>query len=162
MAGLPETVTLLIEDNPYPLTQGGFGTWSGSLLLGNGTWNYQFMADGVLDNVQRTFSLPWPLPSGVGEQRGCIGLSAAACPGCTDPDNAAFSPFASSDVLCDGGQAVGCTAEEAVNYSAVAIFDDGSCQFTSESSCPQDLDGDGIVGVSDVLELLTFFGSFCP
>jgi|GEM_PF-384301 hypothetical protein len=162
MAGLPETVTLLIEGNPYPLTQGGFGTWNGALLLGNGTWNYQFMADGVLDNVQRSFSLPWPLPNGLGEQRGCIGLAEAACPGCTDPDNAAFSPFATSDVLCDGGQALGCTAEDAENYSAIAIFDDGSCQFNSESSCPQDLDGDGIVGVADVLELLTYFGSFCP
>ena len=42
------------------------------------------------------------------------------------------------------------------------MFDDGSCQFTAESTCPQDLDGDGLVGVSDVLELLTYFGSFCP
>lgn len=162
MASLPEAVNLIIEGNPYPLLEGGFGTWVGSLLLGNGTWNYQFMADGVLDPVQRSFSLPWPLPIGLEEQRGCIGLPEASCPGCTDPDNAAFSPFATTDELCAGGLSVGCTSVEAENYNETAIFDDGSCEFATGSSCPQDLDGDGIVGVSDVLQLLTYFGSFCP
>ena len=53
MASLPEAVTLLIMGgNPYPLLEsGGFsahGRWI-DFLLGNGTWNYQFMADGVSD-----------------------------------------------------------------------------------------------------------------
>ena len=162
MDSLPEAVTLLIENSAYALTPGGFGTWTGSLLLGNGTWNYQYMADGEVEPVQRTLLLPWPLSVGLEEQRGCIGLDTSVCPGCNDPDNAAFSPFAAGDELCADGALTGCTAEGAVNYSSGAIFDDGSCQFTTESSCPQDLDGDGIVGVADVLQLLTFFGSFCP
>ena len=159
---LPSEVTLVIEDSPYALTPGGFGTWTGSLLLGNGNWDYQYMADGAIEPVQRTLSLAWPLSEGVQEQRGCIGLAVSSCPGCNDPDNPAFSPFALDDALCSGGPSVGCTSEQAVNFSALAIFDDGSCQFTAQSDCPSDLDGDGIVGVSDVLALLTFFGSFCP
>jgi len=161
MDSMPEAVTLLIGSNPYDLNPAGFGTWTGSILMGNGTWNYQFMADGVSDTVQRTVSLPWPLSIELFEQRGCIGLTSSVCPGCTDPDNVAFSPFATGDELCNGGPANGCTTQEAVNYSSGAIFDDGSCQFTAESSCPSDLDGDGLVGVSDVLELLTFFGTTC-
>ena len=56
---LPSEVTLVIEDSPYALTPGGFGTWTGSLLLGNGNWDYQYMADGAIEPVQRTLSLAW-------------------------------------------------------------------------------------------------------
>ena len=100
MDSLPNMVTLWIEGTPYPLAQGGFGTWVGALVLGNGMWQYQFTADGVLDPIQRTFSLPWPLPDALEELRSCIGLPASACPGCSDPDNPAFSPFATSDEAC--------------------------------------------------------------
>ena len=104
------------------------------------------------------------MPSEPEELRGCIGLDAAACPGCTDPDDVAYSPFAVDDNRCGPGSWVGCTTVDATNFSASAFFDDGSCLLCEDETggCAADLDLDGIVGVSDVLELLTFFGVTCP
>lgn len=58
----------------------------------------------------------------------------------------------------------GCTIPEATNYSEFATLNDGSCQFdtSGNSTCPTDLNGDGLVGLGDLLELLTSFGSICP
>ena len=43
----------------------------------------------------------------------------------------------------------------ACNYDPSAIFDDGSCE---SCSCPGDVDGDGTVGVADILGVLSEFG----
>ena len=77
------------------------------------------------------------------------------------------------------GDFSGCTSEDADNYDPLAVVDDGSCilsDFCGEGtqwsvgdqqcivvnvSCPQDIDGDGIVGVSDVLEILGYYGEIC-
>jgi hypothetical protein len=40
-------------------------------------------------------------------------------------------------------------------------MDDGSCAFDLTSSCPADVDGDGLVGVNDVLLILSGFGQTC-
>jgi len=160
--GPPSEVLLVLGETAYPLEPGGFGTWHGDLILGAGDGDYHFVADGVAEEVQRTYALNWPLPSEPEELRGCIGLDAAACPGCTDPDDVAYSPFASDDDRCGPGSWVGCTTVEADNFSASAFFDDGSCALCPDPSCTQDLDQDGVVGVSDVLTLLSFFGLYCP
>lgn len=73
----------------------------------------------------------------------------------------------------------GCTNPIADNYVAEAIEDDGSCTYQSlcgsgtvwsasagqcvsaDPACPQDVNGDGVIGVSDILELLSFFGLIC-
>jgi len=73
----------------------------------------------------------------------------------------------------------GCTVSVADNYDPQAEEDDGSCTYQSlcgdgtvwsvsaqqcvlaGPSCPQDVNGDGVVGVSDILELLSFFGLAC-
>lgn len=73
----------------------------------------------------------------------------------------------------------GCTSPIADNYSAEATEDDGSCTYQSlcgsgtvwsasagqcvsaDPACPQDVNGDGVIGVSDMLELLSFFGLVC-
>lgn len=93
----------------------------------------------------------------------CFG-ECAACMGCADPFASNFSPLANPDSpssLCTGLAESGCAYSDAVNYNALAIWDDGSCMFTlSGYSCP-DLDGDGFVGVSDVLAMLSQFGSNC-
>ena len=162
MDSLPETMSLSLSGNLIALSEGGFGTWKGSLVLGNGVWQHHFVADGGGESVVRSLSINWPLSAPLSEQRACFGLEAVACPGCTDPDDVAFSPFAADDLLCGGGSWNGCTWPEALNYSATAIFDDGSCAFSEESGCAQDLDGDGLVSVSDVLSLLAYFGTFCP
>ena len=73
----------------------------------------------------------------------------------------------------------GCTNPIADNYAPEALEDDGSCAYPSlcgsgtvwsmsagqcvsaDPACPQDVNGDGVIGVSDILELLSFFGLVC-
>lgn len=89
----------------------------------------------------------------------------AACQGCADPFAANFDPLASPDSplsFCVGTAEAGCTYSDAVNYNGAVQWDDGSCVFEATASeCP-DNDGDGLVGVNDVLLLLSAFGNACP
>lgn len=50
----------------------------------------------------------------------------------------------------------GCTNPSAANYDDLAVQDDGSC-----ASCDGDIDGDGLVGSSDLLTFLGAYGSAC-
>jgi len=84
----------------------------------------------------------------------------------------------------------GCTDPTACNFNEAANQDDGSCTYppfgltdceaggtlcgegtiwdaslqacVGFNGCPSDLDGDGIVGVNDLLSLLSDFGTACP
>lgn len=63
------------------------------------------------------------------------------------------------DVDTPGG---GCLYLEAVNYDESANWDDGSCVFDDcESSCPADINSDGIVTTADLLQFLSAFGQEC-
>lgn len=53
----------------------------------------------------------------------------------------------------------GCTYTIASNYDPAATLDNGSCIFNS--SCAADLDQNGIVGVSDLIEFIGVFGTVC-
>ena len=57
----------------------------------------------------------------------------------------------------DSPPLLGCTDEEACNYDSGANADDGSCEYIS-CQCVGDLDGDSLIGVNDMLELLSLFG----
>lgn len=161
MGALPANMGIVLEGNELALNPGGFGTWYGDLVLANGVWTYHFSADGILDTIAREFNLAWPMEAPLEEVHACFGLPVAHCPGCTDPDDPAFSPFAGDDTRCGEGPWLGCTIPEADNYAADALFDDGTCTFTAGSDCPQDLDGDGVIGVADVLVILSYFGLIC-
>jgi len=93
----------------------------------------------------------------------CFG-ECTACQGCADPFASNFDPLAdpnSSADHCDGLAEAGCTYTSAGNYAETAQWDDGSCVFSgANSDCP-DNNGDGLVGVGDVLILLSVFGSAC-
>ncbi|NNE54986.1 MAG: hypothetical protein HKN32_03120, partial [Flavobacteriales bacterium] len=52
----------------------------------------------------------------------------------------------------------GCTYPDADNYDSTALADDGSCFY----GCPEDLDGDGLVNTTDLLQFLGQFGTACP
>ena len=58
------------------------------------------------------------------------------------------------DANLEGNCISGCTEETACNYNPAAIFNDGSC----EPHVPWDIDGDGTIGVSDILGVLAEFG----
>ena len=89
----------------------------------------------------------------------------ARCAGCADPLSPNYDPLAdpaSPSVLCAEASVAGCTYPEAVNFSPGARWEDGSCAFDFvELSCP-DHDGDGLVGVGDMLLQLAAFGQACP
>ena len=54
----------------------------------------------------------------------------------------------------------GCTQPEACNFNPAAAVDDGTCiqECSDLSSCPADLNGDGLHGATDILALLSEFG----
>ena len=61
---------------------------------------------------------------------------------------------------CQGTSVVqGCTVPDAGNYDPAATCDNGSCVFSNE--CRADLDDDGLIGMGDLLEYLSLFGSSC-
>jgi len=74
----------------------------------------------------------------------------------TDDGSCVFPPFG-----CEFGDGAGCTYPEALNYAPSAVFDDGSCEFGFTTPCWGDLDGDGTVGVPDLLQMLSAFGATC-
>lgn len=55
----------------------------------------------------------------------------------------------------------GCSDPEACNYDDNVNLDDGSCLYGSDCTCPGDLNGDGIVGSSDLLVFLSFYAEPC-
>ena len=91
------------------------------------------------------------------------------------------------DGICDVDETLGCTYPDALNYNPEATADDGSCTFEEfdldavydsgysdgfvdgedsvicpeTSSCPSDLNGDGGVGMPDLLIFLSSFGTVC-
>ena len=84
---------------------------------------------------------------------------------CNYDPNAAFDDGACTFPPdgCDwpGTYALGCTYLDAINYDSNATIDDGSCTQDPCAVCLGDVNGDGYIGVSDVLALLSVFGMNC-
>jgi hypothetical protein len=65
--------------------------------------------------------------------------------------------------ICDLEEEFGCTYLTATNYDSSATVDDGTCEFNLiTDACSSDLNGDHAVSLSDLLILLTQFGTDCP
>ena len=79
-------------------------------------------------------------------------------PGCMDFNAANYNSIATDDQGC---LYPGCTYVDAENFSLDANQDDGSCEFILGSSCPTDVNGDGITAASDILEILATYGNPC-
>ncbi|MEY3399354.1 MAG: hypothetical protein RL220_1948 [Bacteroidota bacterium] len=81
--------------------------------------------------------------------------------GCTDPLATNFNACATtSDGSCEYNY--GCTYSVATNYDPLALTDDGTCIFELTSSCPADLNNDGLVGIVDLLTFVSAYGTVCP
>jgi len=104
---------------------------------------------------------------------GCIYASCDDVPeyGCIYADGfGAFNAEFGADLCtnyggtpCEEPAAVlGCMYANADNYNALAVDDDGSCIFPNTSTCLGDIDGDNTAGTSDLLALLSAFGTVCP
>jgi hypothetical protein len=61
-----------------------------------------------------------------------------------------------NDSICDFDEVYGCTYPQAINYNSNATEDSGNCLF-----CFADLNLDGLINTSDLLDLLSYFGSNC-
>lgn len=94
--------------------------------------------------------------------------------GCTYPDACNYDGGAAFEdgsclfppVHCPippGTPGGGCTYQDALNYEVAASWDNGSCLWSlCSEDCPEDIDNDGAVTVSDILTLLGQFGMTCP
>jgi hypothetical protein len=98
----------------------------------------------------------------------CIAIEYGGCIyplACNYDPNAFFDDgtctFPPNDCAWPDTWASGCTYSDAINYDVSAATDDGSCIWSPCSTCPGDLNGDGVVAIGDLLGLLAAFGSSC-
>ncbi len=98
------------------------------------------------------------------DECGVCGGDNSTCSGCTNPEFLEFDAYATvDDGSCSNLIVTGCLYDNATNFNPLANVDDMSCEFddVADNDCPADLDGDGSVATSDLLEFLTAFGSQC-
>ena len=150
---------------------------SAAAVSGDGVWSVTII-NGYVTSVgadyDATFTLGGICPGDVVEVLGCTDMGACnydpsantddgtceytSCSGCVDPMACNYDPAATiDDGTCEMQSCYGCMDETACNYDADATFDDGSCEFES-CDCPEDVNGDGVISVADILELLGQFG----
>jgi len=144
--GSAATDSYCLADGCYTITVGG-GTYDSEI-----TWTvlgaFGGLVSGTGDLSTVTFNV------GTGDQCvvGCD-ISCAcnydAAVNISDVEQCVFSG-------CEG-----CTYEDASNYDASSISDDGSCTFDIANPCPADLNGDGTITATDLLIFLGAFGTTC-
>lgn len=145
-SGSTATTTLCIGDGCYLFTIGG-----GAFPL-EVSWILTGTNSGVLTGGVNTVGIQFSVGSGNCNL------------GCTEPLACNYDPEAglSDCSLCEYTTCLGCTYANATNYDPAATIDDGSCEIVGSSTCPADLDGNGIVNVSDLSLFLQDFGLICP
>ncbi len=87
--------------------------------------------------------------------------------GCDNPFASNYDPLLTIDYpdcnLCEFNYIVGCTYPDAVNYNILtpATWDDGTCIFSGGGSCPEDINGDGVINTGDLNAVLGLYGTNC-
>ena len=147
---------------PLPLEAGGFGTWKGVMVAGNGNWNYELVVDGTERWGERASGSHVAGHLG----RGCpstpvLDQSASHCPGCKTRTTPVYSPFARRRHAPVGRPRHPVARRRSGQLQSLGLFRRWQLRVQCHRECPMDLTGDGIIGVSDVLFLLTYFGLFC-
>ena len=66
--------------------------------------------------------------------------------------------------ICGGDNTacMGCTYHEATNFNQASVVDDGSCVFDLGDSCQGDLNYDSVIGIDDILLMLSVYDTTCP
>jgi hypothetical protein len=119
-------------------------------------------------------------PDAISDDGSCI-FNCGDSAGCTDPSACNYQPSATidngsctypaplrdcqgyclndadNDGVCDEVEILGCTDWNASNFNPSATEDDGTCL----ASCEADLNHDGLINTSDLLEMLGEFGTIC-
>lgn len=153
--GLPEGLTL--DDVSF----GAPGTQQCLSISGTG-WEvgtYEVVLQG--DLLVSVFGSPYALGNYPLSFEIAIVANPNGIPGCTYSNATNFQPFAT----LENGSCLyaGCTDPAALNYYSLFVLDDGSCIYgdLQDNNCPTDVDGDGVVSTTDLLELLGSFGTLC-
>jgi hypothetical protein len=153
----PGCYDVVLNSGIYPEEVGWTLDYNGSGSFGGAPYDGYFMLEVVL---------------GCTDDLACNYNYEATCndnscmyPDCTDPMACNYNECTtcSNNSLCEYGCA-GCTYPTATNFAPNASIDDGSCLFDvapPASTCATDIDGDGQVGVSDLLLVLGEFGDSC-
>jgi len=95
-------------------------------------------ADGLTDGAEVNFSMTNPNDTDTDDD-GCLDLAD----------------------LMGACEVQGCTYADAQNYDPAATDDNGSCTFEPQNTCPADLDGNGVINVSDLLLFTSYYGTTC-
>lgn len=75
------------------------------------------------------------------------------------PSGAQFSSGDTAVVCLPVPGVIGCTDSTACNFDPAASVDDGGCDHQCPGqNCPSDLNGDGVHGAADILDVLSQFG----
>ena len=123
---------------------------SAASLSGDGYWTLSLIngwATSGGSSYNASFVLTGVCPGDFVEVLGC--LDSSAC----NYNSAANT----NDDSCEYTSCSGCMDMDACNYDESATTDDGSCDFES-CDCPEDVNGDGVISVADILVLLGEFG----
>ncbi|MGF1566422.1 MAG: PKD domain-containing protein [Flavobacteriales bacterium] len=91
-------------------------------------------------------------------------LNEGVFPATLTASNASASASATVDITVIACGIPGCTYPDATNYNPAATVDNLSCQFECDpvpSSCPSDLNYDGMVNATDLSVFLSDFATFC-
>ena len=104
-----------------------------------------------------------------GNQEDALGVCGGSCEAdedndgiCDNVDPCVGSPSEccsdyNQNGLCDADEVVGCTFPNAPNYDPEATMDNGTCI----ASCYGDLNGDGHIQLTDLLDLLMVYDLYC-
>lgn len=138
--------------------------------VGDGLWAIQSNVTG-LDTVEYKFlsSADWadseevPAECGADNGLGAFNRSMLPSGGMTTLPVVCFSSC--SECQGDGGSdpdGPGDSVDGSVYCGPGTVWDDQLQVCVALASCAEDINGDGLVSVSDVLALLSEFGSVCP
>ena len=131
--------------DPYASSNGD-GSMSAFANNGFTATSYWWYKDGIIINGATSATYT---PDSSGEYY-CVVANSANCSRQTN----SLSWFVTGGVP-------GCTYANADNYNADAEVDDGSCTFSIPVTCPEDVDGNGVVNSGDLLTLLAAYGTSC-
>jgi len=165
-SGAIDTIGLCLESGCYDvvLTSGIYPAEVGWTLDYEGSGSFGGAPHEGCFTINVLFGCMDPSACNYDDQATCEDHS-CVFPGCLDPMACNFNGCntCEDNSLCDYGCS-GCTYPSATNYTSSVTMDDGSCVFDSgppASTCATDLDGNGQVGVADLLLVLGDFGNLC-
>lgn len=132
----------------YGCTYAAAANFDATATIDDGSCLFNVVADGCIDPTACNYCNLCATDDGSCDY---------SCLGCTYSNASNYSASATTD---DGSCIFsGCTDPAGINYSPVALVDDGSCY--TDWICAGDINGDGIIGVADLMLFVSNFGLGC-